>query len=258
MPAPSMARGPDGEDGGRRRRRGRRGGRGRGGERTTAADTSAVAVAPPETAGQVLPEDASVMRAESRPPREPRPPRERFDREERGDRDDRGGSSAPAIPAAELEALAVRATEQLLGAMGFEARLSARADGSNVDVTAEVSQGEELLTGRKGEVRQALQHLLNLTINRGEGMRYHLQLEINDFWQRREAELETMARSMAEEALAKGGEVLTEYLNAQERRIIHVTLREDARVKTYAIGDGLIKKLAVAPADHPEASREED
>ena len=34
------------------------------------------------------------------------------------------------------------------------------------------------------------------------------------------------------------------------------TLREDPRVKTYAIGDGLIKKLAVAPADQPEASRE--
>ena len=141
-----------------------------------------------------------------------------------------------------------RWTEQLLGAMGFEAKVSARAEADRVDVTAEVSTDEELLTGAKGEVRQALQHLLNRMINRGDSSRYHLQLEINDFWQRRERELEELARSMADDALARGGEVLTEYLNAQERRIIHVTLREDARVRTYALGTGMIKRIAVAPA----------
>ena len=270
---------PGGEEGegGRRRRRGRRGGRGGGGggDRPMTANTSAVAMAP----GEPVMDEAPMMSVEPRAPRAPRDYGDRPGREERGGRGERGErrdrgergdggdggergdrddrDAGPAIPAAELEAMAVRATEQLLGAMGFEPRLSARADGSNVDVTAEVSLGEDLLTGRKGEVRQALQHLLNLTINRDKGTRYHLQLESNDFWQRREAELETMARSMADEAVASGGEIVTEYLNAQERRIIHVTLREDARVKTYAIGDGLIKKLAVAPADQPEVAREE-
>jgi spoIIIJ-associated protein len=210
----------------------------------------------------------SAMMDEGRGPREDREPREAREHQpretrERPRREERAGGgegrpTGPMLPAPELEARAQRATEELLRAMGFDARISARAEGENVDVTAEVSDGEDLLTGRKGEVRQALQHLLNLTVNRGEGTRYHLQLEINDFWQRREKELEDLARSMADDAVARGGEVLTEYLNAQERRIIHVTLREDARVKTYAIGDGLIKKLAVAPADQPEASREAD
>ena len=186
-------------------------------------------------------------------PREPRGPIEREERPRPG-----LGRPAASLSETDLEARAIQATGDLLRAMGFEARISARAGGENVDVTAEVSEGEDLLVGRKGEVRQALQHLLNLTVNRGEGMRYHLQLEINEFWQRRETELKELARSLADEALARGGEVLTEYLNAQERRVIHVTLREDARVKTYAIGDGLIKKLAVAPADQPETSRTEE
>jgi spoIIIJ-associated protein len=217
--------------------------------------SGAVAVAPEGAATGFPPAGPSAAMGELRPPREPR---ERPRRDERGDHGDHGGSgpTGPVLPAAELEARSTRVTDELMRAMGFEARVSARAEGDNIDVTAEVSEGEELLTGPKGEVRQALQHLLNLTVNRGEGMRYHLQLEINDFWQRREKELEDLARSMADDAVARGGEVLTEYLNAQERRIIHVTLREDPRVKTYAIGDGLIKKLAVAPADQPEASRE--
>jgi spoIIIJ-associated protein len=63
---------------------------------------------------------------------------------------------------------------------------------------------------------------------------------------------------MADEAMNTGQEIVTEYLNAQERRVIHVALREDGRVRTYAIGDGMIKKLAVAPAGQPEAARAED
>lgn len=273
---PQAERAPYAEGDGRRRRRGRRGGRGRTDQRRMGGEpeeSGAVAVAPERAPMAGPPRDDEAGMPPARPPREPRESREmrepyesrepREPRESRGPREpreprERSAPTGPLLPPAELEARALRATEDLLKAMGFSPRVSAKAEGDNVDVTAEVSEHEDLLTGRKGEVRQALQHLLNLTVNRGEGTRYHLQLEVNDFWQRREQELEGIARSMADDAVARGAEVVTEYLNAQERRIIHVTLREDARVKTYAIGDGLIKKLAVAPADQPEAVREGD
>jgi len=133
--------------------------------------------------------------------------------------------------------------------MGFDAKVAAEAAGEVVNVKVEIASEEDLLIGKKGEVRQALQQLLNRMLNKDEGTRYHLHLEINDFWQRRETELADMARQLADEASESGRELLTEYLNAQERRVVHVALREDARVKTYAIGDGLIKKVAIAPAD---------
>ena len=173
--------------------------------------------------------------AEPRAPVEPRPPRE--------------PKGAPVLSGEELAATSRKVTEELFKAMGFEGKVTATLSGPDkVEVVVEVSDDEELLTGRKGETRQALQHLLNRMVNKGEGSRYHLQLEINDFWKRRESELAEMARDMAERAAATGQEQVSDFLNAQERRIIHVTLREDARVKTYALGDGMIKRLAVAPA----------
>jgi len=274
------------------RRRGRRGGRGRGGsrrdERGSFDAAPGLSDAPPREAAESRP-DADRMeiaapgpermdypreiepRAErpereyepraERPEREFEPRGERGPRPDRGPRGDRGprerhesASATAEISSDELVALGRKVTEDLLKAMGFEGRIEARADGTSVEVTAEVADDEELLTGRKGETRQALQHLLNRMVNRGEGSRYHLQLEINDFWRRREEELEGVARALADDAAASGEERLTEYLNAQERRIVHVTLREDARVKTYAIGDGLIKKVAVAPADAADAA----
>jgi spoIIIJ-associated protein len=243
---PAAAEGAEGDER-RRRRRGRRGGRGRVPERYGA-----------EGAGLENAASAGV----EQPPMAETADRDRGSRAPRGygsgeERAAAPGTESPGITADELASLGQRFTADLLKAMGFEARITAQAEASRVDVTAEVQDDEELLTGRKGEVRQALQHLLNRLVNRGEGSRYHVQLEINDFWQRRENELRELAHALAEEAVTSGGERLTEYLNAQERRIVHVTLKEDARVKTYAIGDGLIKKVAVAPADYPEGPRDE-
>ena len=168
-----------------------------------------------------------------------------------------GAPETPGLSNDELAAEGKRWTERLLQAMGFEATVTATAAESHVDVTAAVAADDTLLTGRKGEVRQALQHLLNRMINRGEGSRYHLQLEINDFWKKREDELRTLARTLADDALNRGAESVTEYLNAQERRIIHMTLRDDTRVKTYALGDGMIKRVAIAPAGFEAGSRDD-
>jgi predicted RNA-binding protein Jag len=193
---------------------------------------------------------ADVSPAESREPRETREPREYRDpRESHGPREPREPSNAPALSGDELAATSRKVTDDLFRAMGFEGKVTATLSGPDkVEVVVEVSDDEELLTGRKGETRQALQHLLNRMVNKGEGSRYHVQLEINDFWKHREEELAEMARGMADRAVTSGQEQVTDFLNAQERRIIHVTLREDTRVKTYALGDGMIKRLAVAPA----------
>ena len=39
---------------------------------------------------------------------------------------------------------------------------------------------------------------------------------------------------------------------------MHVTLKEDSRVKTFALGTGMIKRVAIAPASFPERTGEED
>jgi len=163
------------------------------------------------------------------------------------------------MSAEQLQATTRQVTEDLMRAMGFDATVTITPeDDEKVNVTVQVSEGEDLLTGRKGETRQALQHLINRMVNRGEGSRYHVQLEINDFWAQRETELREMAKRLADEAVAEDTEKLTEYLNAQERRVIHVALRDDTRVRTFGLGDGLIKKVAISPADSGEGQKPEE
>ena len=265
-----------GGEGGKRRRRGRRGGRGRregaavGPPQDLSSAPSPGASAPQDDLAEAaarpgikpLPPDAPIytkgvarIHVHEAPPEPAGEPAYEAERESRR-APSRHADEGPALSPEQLAAEGKRLTEEFLAAMGFEATVSATAEETRVDVTAAVASDDELLTGRKGEVRQALQHLLNRMLNRGEGSRYHLQLEVNEFWKRREEELRELARSLADQALATGAEMVTEYLNSQERRIVHVTLKDDPRVKTYALGDGMIKRVAIAPADFEGGPRD--
>ena len=249
---------------GRRRRRGRRGrgggeprpGRGEG-ARPAGAPAEEHGEAPPHAAEPMMPVAPEFEREEMESSMVPAPYAARELRAPEPPQLLETPETGPAMSSDELAATGKRIAEELFAAMGFEATVTAHAEADHVDVTAGIASGEDLLTGRKGEVRQALQHLLNRILNRGEGSRYHLQLEINEFWKRREDELRAIAHELAKEALESQGEAVTEYLNAQERRIVHVALKEDPRVKTYALGTGLIKRVAIAPADYPEGPRQD-
>lgn len=206
----------------------------------------------------VTQEDATRERREPREHREGRGDRFRPQRHAHHGGDEGGeGSGAPDMNADELSATSKRLTEELLTKMGFEPKVSVRVEGNRVDVTVEVDRDDDLLNGRQGETRQSLQHLLNRFLNKGDGSRYHLQLEVNDFWQQREVELEALARKLADEAITTNSEVVSDYLNSQERRILHVTLKEDSRVRTFSLGTGMVKRVAVAPASFPERSEDE-
>ena len=50
---------------------------------------------------------------------------------------------------------------------------------------------------------------------------------------------------------------MSDPLNSQERRILHMTLREDSRVKTYSLGMGATKRVAVAPASFPDRAEDD-
>jgi predicted RNA-binding protein Jag len=184
-----------------------------------------------------------------------RPERER--RRDRGERPRARPENEPDMNADELSSTSRRLTEELLKAMGFEPRVSVRAEGNRVDVIVEVDRDDDLLNGHQGDTRQALQHLLNRFLNKGDGSRYHLQLEVNDHWQQRETELAGLAHQLAEDAVTRQVEVVSDLLNSQERRIVHMTLREDGRVKTYSLGSGAVKRVAVAPASFPDRSEDD-
>ncbi len=68
----------------------------------------------------------------------------------------------------------------------------------------------------------------------------------------RESFLERAAERAARRALDSGRAVALEPMNARDRRIVHVSLREVEDVATMSIGEGRYRQVVVVPEGAPE------
>jgi spoIIIJ-associated protein len=52
---------------------------------------------------------------------------------------------------------------------------------------------------------------------------------------------------MAEKAKKTGKPATINQMSAQDRRIVHLTLKDDTRVRTQSMGDGYYRRLVIFP-----------
>lgn len=109
--------------------------------------------------------------------------------------------------------------------------------------------GEDLgiIIGRRGETLNALQYLVNLSVNRGKGKRTKIVLDVEGYRKRREETLRKFALRMADKAKYKRKSIMLEPMNSMERRIIHTTLQGRKDVFTYSEGEEPYRKIIISP-----------
>jgi len=108
------------------------------------------------------------------------------------------------------------------------------------------------LIGRRAETLNALQYLLSLMIAHKLNNWVSLQVDVQHYRSRRENELRKLARRTADQVTATGRRQVLEPMPANERRIIHMTLRENSHVYTESTGEEPYRKVGVYPAEDKE------
>jgi spoIIIJ-associated protein len=104
----------------------------------------------------------------------------------------------------------------------------------------------ELLIGQGGELLEALQHLVNQVFIRELPRGQRVVCDAEGFRATREAELRAMAKHAAERVRTTGAPFTFGPMTANERRLIHLTLGDDADLFTESIGEGQARKLKVS------------
>lgn len=107
----------------------------------------------------------------------------------------------------------------------------------------------ELLQAEGAELLEALQHLLNQIFGRSLPKGQRVVCDVHGFRATRESELRAMAMHAAAQVRATGSAFTFGAMNANERRIIHVTLAESEDLHTESIGEGAERKLKVVLKD---------
>ena len=135
----------------------------------------------------------------------------------------------------------------LLDAMGFDARVEVYDAGGFVAVDV-ATQDTALFIGQKGETIDALQYLVNASINRTRTSRVRIVLDAEGYRQRRVEALQGMAHRTARKALREARPVELPPMNPAERRVVHLFLRDNPRVLTESEGVGDSRRVRVSPA----------
>jgi spoIIIJ-associated protein len=103
-----------------------------------------------------------------------------------------------------------------------------------------------MLIGRRGETLDALQYLTSLVINNGKEDYTKVMLDTEDYRKKREDTLKRLAARLADKVQKSGKRVVLEPMNPYERRILHATLQDYAKVYTYSEGEDPFRSVVVA------------
>lgn len=149
--------------------------------------------------------------------------------------------------------IARRALSELLTRMGLEkARVSLRRTEPIADEPAHFvldvhGPDAGTLIGHRGETLAALQHITRLIVGQQLAKRVRLSVDVEGFKSRREASLRRLAQRMAEQAVRTGRTVTLEPMPPNERRIIHLALRDHPQVSTESVGEGERRRVTIIP-----------
>ena len=116
-------------------------------------------------------------------------------------------------------------------------RLTLRIEGGNAGI----------LIGRKGQTLDAMQFLTDKIINRKSDARVRVKVDIEGYMETRKSNLRHLAYKMADKAKKTGRPATINQMSAQDRRIVHLALKDDTNVRTQSMGDGYYRRLVIFP-----------
>jgi spoIIIJ-associated protein len=150
--------------------------------------------------------------------------------------------------------LAEETVSKLLYHMKLQAQVSAHFEESDREDRRTIHvdvRGDDLsiLIGRRSETLNAFQYVASLMVGKEVQQWVQLVVDVEGYRSRRENQLRRMARRMAEQAVKTGRRQVLEPMSANERRIIHLELREHPAVTTESIGEEPYRKVTIIPKD---------
>jgi spoIIIJ-associated protein len=146
------------------------------------------------------------------------------------------------------------ACSDLLHHLGLVASCRANPGSVSTDDPAEPVvlevEGEDLgiLIGRRGENLDALQYILNLMVQKWARVWPNISLDVAGYRKRREETLEQLARRMARQVAQTQQPYSFEPMSPRERRILHLAVEGDDRVRTESLGEDAERRVVIYPA----------
>ena len=154
-----------------------------------------------------------------------------------------------------LQAVAVQAETVRWARAADPATLDPHAVNTGDDTYLVDLVGENLgiLIGRRGETLDAIQHLTNYAVNRGQNKRVRINVDAESYRLKREQALQRLAQKVAGKVTRYRRNITLEPMNAYERHVIHAALQDYPDVTTFSTGTEPNRRIVVAYSRYKSA-----
>ena len=142
--------------------------------------------------------------------------------------------------------IAKQLTIGLLERMGIKTEVEGFLKEGNLYLEIKGDQ-EGILIGKHGRTLESIQMLINRMVNKQLNNSVRVVLDIDDYRKRRSDSIAQMAHRLGEKAKGTGHSLTVGPFNAYDRRIIHLTIKEDPSLETESLGEGELKKIKIIP-----------
>jgi len=105
----------------------------------------------------------------------------------------------------------------------------------------------DVMVGPRAQTLDSIQYLFRTLLHRMAAGNYNVVIDADGYRKRRRRSLQSLARKLADKAVKSGRTVRMKPMPAHERRIIHMILRKDKRVKTESTGRGRARAITIVP-----------
>ncbi|OEH86480.1 DNA-binding protein [Desulfuribacillus stibiiarsenatis] len=109
-----------------------------------------------------------------------------------------------------------------------------------------------VLIGRRGQTLDALQYLLNLSVNKSKDSNTRFLLDAESYRERRKKTLESLAQKLANKVRKYKKDVVLEPMAPYERKIIHTYLQNEKGIYTRSQGQEPFRKIVISAKKHTE------
>ena len=138
--------------------------------------------------------------------------------------------------------------EELMESLGVlvQSQISLNEEEATVLVELSAQKDNALLVGYHGKNLSALQTILGLMVFKKTGQWFHIVIDVDGYRQKRQAQVEEMARRALDQAKTTGQSIAIANLSPQERRQIHLFFKDDPDVETHSEGEGRNRQLIIS------------
>lgn len=165
-----------------------------------------------------------------------------------------GSQSQEDVDDGELDPQAQRALEfvqMLLEKMTMDAEVSIAPDdgeGGENEIRLEI-EGPDAgrIIGKRGQVLEAIQYLTTRIAHRPGEERRHIAVDAEGYRARHEDQLSQMAKKLAQRVATEGKIITFDPMNARDRRVVHMAIKDHPGVRTESNGEGPDRRVQIIP-----------